>query len=375
MTKSTNLKRKWLPLALVPLFSVAVLAGCDSDDDDNGGATITDPDPDPGTTVPDADNNGIPDAFETLDTTLDTNENGIVDSYDAALTGGTDSNTNLVDDSFEVALTGGTDANNNGIDDAVEVTAGTDPDPDPDTGTDPDGADQTGPLNEIPVGDAGVAAFTWDGSTLSGQVDITGDVAPSGAALYSGIINSGVESLITTLNGGPTYFVPTGLAEGPTAAIADNIVSGNLFVRVDFTDGSSEDGLIRLNGVEPKFTALSGDNSVPAVVAFSNGEAYMNFNTVTGDYAAVVNVNLDASDLDADGNPQIITAADIHMGAIGETGDVIVNLADSSDGLTWTANGVFNTEQLATVLAGDAYFNVLASGNSDFLRGQIPATQ
>lgn len=98
----------------------------------------------------------------------------------------------------------------------------------------------------------------------------------------------------------------------------------------------------------------------------------MNINTVTGDYTAVVTfVNLNAGDLDAAGNPQVISGVSISNGAAGETGSPIVNLTDTGAGTTWTARGIFSTTDLATVLDGNANFTALGTDGSEFLRGQI----
>jgi len=129
MIKPKTSKQRLLPLVLLPLFSVAVLAGCGSDDDDDGGDVtppVTDggetpPGPDGGETptdgaiVGDADGSGVPDAFEIATTGgADANGNGIDDDFDSTITGGADSNGNEVDDSFEAAL-GGVDADGDGL--------------------------------------------------------------------------------------------------------------------------------------------------------------------------------------------------------------------------------------------------------------------
>lgn len=71
--------------------------------------------------VGDANGNGIPDAFETSSNSNDANGNGIIDLYElpAGTLGARDNNDNGVDDSFEVALTGGSDVDNDGVDDSA----------------------------------------------------------------------------------------------------------------------------------------------------------------------------------------------------------------------------------------------------------------
>lgn len=409
MSKLKTSKQRLLPLALVPLFSVAVLAGCGSDDDDpvttnpggmTGGNTL----------VGDDDGNGIPDAFETLDATADANGNGIADVYempiDADATPAADTNDNGIDDSFESAVQGGDDANSDGVVDAQAAalagggdtgggdTGGGDTGGGDTGGGDTGGGDTggntgggdttppaTGALNDISIGfgdnNVGNAALVWDGTTLSGQVDMVDGTSPVGAAIYTGIAAGGNGQQAVALNGdgNPTYFVPSGLAADQAALITDNISSGNLYIQIDLADGSSQNGIILVDGVQPKFTSLSAGNSVPAGTAFSNGQGFMNLNTQTGDFVAVVNVALDATDVDADGNPQTITAAHIHSGGTGENGPVLVGLDDTGSGTSWTAKGTFSTDDLSSVLQGRAYFNVHGTDGSGFIRGQIPASQ
>lgn len=373
MSKSKNFKQRWLPLALVPLFSVSVLAGCSSDDDDSGDDVMEEE----AGVVGDGDGNGIPDAFETLSADEDTNGNGIIDIYETAADGTfTDSNSNAIDDSYEAAVTGGDDANQDGIDDAADPNAEEDEEETDPGGSGSDEIVQTGDLN-IPLNDAGTAALNWDGSNLSGQVNIEGladGVSATGAALFTGIEASGNGVQAIVLNGSaPTFFMPQPLSADQQSLVAENIVSGNMYAQVELSDGSSRNGPILLNGVEPRYIALSSANSVPAGDTASDGGAYFNINTVTGAFATVVNVNLQANDVDADGNPEIITAAHIHMGASDENGDVMVTLEDTGSGTSWSAQGTLSDDQLAEVLSGNAYFNVHRSDGSGFMRGQIPA--
>ena len=386
MSKLKKPNKRWLPLVMVPLFSAAVLVGCSSDDDDDdadgGTDEVTEPtDPevtepvDPGDDVVALDENGVPVAFGGTGD-LDANGNGINDVFEQPLGGGdiTDSNGNFVDDSFEAELTGGDDANTDGIDDAAaaELEAATNP-------VEPVVVDQTGPLNVISLPGVGTADLAWDGFNLSGQLNIDDGVEVVSAGIYTGIGAAGNGELAIALNGSaPTLFVPTGVAENTQALIAENIVSGNLFLQAQLADGNQQTGIILLDGVEPKFTELTGANEVPdPVVAFSVGQAFINVNTVTGDIAAVVRVNLNPADLDAEGNPDTITAAHIHVGGPAETGPVIVPLDNpSGDTLTWTATAQLSTADLASLLEGNTYFNVHSTGFPDgFIRGQIPASQ
>ena len=381
MIKPKTSKQRLLSIALLPLFSMAVLVGCGSDDDDDGGADVTPPVTDGGDVTPptdggdvtpptdggvvgDADGSGVADAFEAAVTGgTDTNGNGIDDTFDSTVTGGEDSNGNEVDDSFEAAVTGGTDADADGIDDSVDA--------DVDTGEPVEPIVQTGQLNDISIGfnenNAGTGFMNFDGSTLSGTVEIADGVQATSAAIYSGIRAGGNVAQVVALNGSsPTFSTPQPIGPDESAIIADNILSGNLFLQVNLANGGSQTGPILLTGVMPTFTNLNSET------ADSTGQGNMNINTVTGDYTAVVTfVNLNAGDLDAAGNPQVISGVSISNGAAGETGSPIVNLTDTGAGTTWTARGIFSTTDLATVLDGNANFTALGTDGSEFLRGQI----
>lgn len=365
MIKSKKFKQKWLPLALVPLFSLTVLAGCSSDDDDDGAGPVN-------VTEGDANGNGIPDAFEPTDASPDANGNGIADEFETAADGSlTDENGNGIDDSFET-----TDSDTGDVDPGDDNDSGADTDGDGDDSGDDDITviDQTGPLNEIPVGAAGIAVLEWDGTTLSGQVNLEDNLSPIGAAILPGIAASGFSEppgVILNSDGFPSFFVPTGLATEMSAIISENILSGNLFVNIDFADGTSETGIILLEGVEPTFAVLNAANSVPAGDDFSNGAGFINVNTVTGDFSAVVNVNINVADVDANGSPEFASMVNIHRGAPDENGDVIVALENTGNSTTWTAKGVFTAADLEMVLDGNSYFNVNRADGSNFIRGQI----
>jgi len=143
-------------------------------------------------------------------------------------------------------VTGGADADADGIDDEAAAGGAGDPDDgtaDPDDGTDPDdggvvdGGDGTlpvdGQLNDITIGDAGLGVLIFDGSTLTGTVEINEGIEATGASINTGIPAAGTGEQAVALNGSsPTFFVPTGLAPDQAGLILDNIQSGNLFLQV-----------------------------------------------------------------------------------------------------------------------------------------------
>ena len=135
-------------------------------------------------------------------------------------------------------------------------------------------------------------------------------------------------------DGIPTYFVPNGLGEDMASIIADNILSGNLFINVELSDGNTATGIILLEGVEPTFVNLNAGNTVPAGTEFSVATGFINVNTVTGDFTAVVNVDINVEDVDADGNPEFASAVNIQRGAADENGDTIFALENTGNSIT-----------------------------------------
>lgn len=388
-------RKRWISLAVAPLFSMAVLAGCSSSDDDDDGDNPVDPGEDVVVVDPvetpsaDTDGDGIPNGFQTDDTALDSNGNTINDAFEAA-DAADDTNENLITDSLEAELTGGPDADNDGVDDdALAALNG-------DTGgtqvVEVEPIDQTGDLNPITLSNgAGTANFAWDGANLSGTVteaaDETGAIINDGIQITSVSVDSGIFAVGTTtqpvgqtvlnLNGSsPTFSTPNPIDPSIASVIAENIVGGNLFVTAQLSNGGVGQGTILLPGVAAQFSNLASENNVPAPETnfFSGGAGSININTVTGDIAASVRVDVIISDVDAAGNAQSVTAVSINEGAADATGPIIVPLTLSPDGF-YTAVQQLSTENLSSVLTGNAYFEVLGTDGNPFIRGQIPASQ
>lgn len=436
MKTRTLTNKRWLPLAIVPLFSVAVLSGCSSDDDDDAGNGVT-------TVVADANEDGTPDAFQVLDpfnadATLvdengdsiddrdldmdgiddrDANENGIADQYESpadSATTAADENGNFIDDSFEVAEVGGADdANGDGVSDSAaallaggtttgtatggetagettgsttsgetggetagETTGGT-TGGETTGGTTTGGTQPTGSIDGVTFGDNSTVAanLTFDGTRLTGSVEAA-DAAE--VALYSGIAASGgVVQQVVNLNGSaPTFFMPNPLSDQENAPVVENFQSGNLYIQVTTNSGEviRSSQLLPPGGtVTPTFTPLELDASSEYS---SNGAAFLNVNTVTGQYSAVATVNIDVSDLDADGNTITVGAAHIHAGSA--AGDVIVTLTMDTP-TAFSASGTFSDADLATIQQNNGWFNVhLNDGTTpgaSLVTGQIVFTQ
>ena len=431
MSKTKQIFRKWLPLALIPMMSVAVLSGCSSDDDDDDDIlTVVPVEPDTdgdgdGVTTPvvvgDTDGNGIPDAFE-ANTTGGTDINGDnIDDIFGVID--TDNNTNGIDDSFEASVTGGADANQDGIDDdaASTLDTGTDGDGSEGTngnGTDGDGGDgtgggdetggegtgggdetggegtgggdetggtggslpDTGSLGDLVLGNPnnpqGTVDVSWDGRILSGSITPIDSVGATGAALFRGIAasNDPGEQVLQLSGTAPNFTFPIGLSEDQIAPIVAGMARGNLFVLVQSASGPirSDQFLPPGGAVVATFTALESNDTT----VFSNGAAFLNVNTITGDYTAYLNVNLNPTDTDSDGNPITVSAANIHQDSI--NGTPIIPLADTGAGIAFSATsatGQLSAEILSILSNNNGWFNVQQNdGNTpgaSFVSGQI----
>jgi len=223
-------------------------------------------------------------------------------------------------------------------------------------------------------GGTGTANLDWNGSALTGTVDIEPGAAVNSAAIYTGIYAGGNGEYAIGLNGtgNPQYFVPEPMSAQNAAVIADNINSGNLYIGVTLQDGSIQNGVIQLPAVKPTYTQLTGSEVVPAVTAASTANGFMNLNTETGDLTVVAIVVLSDQDVDANGAQQTVSAIEIKTGAAGADGTAIVQLANpSGDQINWTGMATLSTGDLDAMLQGDAYLSATAADGSKFLRGQI----
>jgi len=307
MKRSIELKRKWIPFALIPMMSVAVLAGCSSDDDDTDDGTVI------------VDGNG--------------------DGSDGDGGDGSDG-------------------------DGGDVVSG-------------DGIG-TGDLDPVGIeGDLGTVNFSWDGFNLSGTVSTNADAGATSAALYQGIAasNDAGMQLIELSGSGPDFTYPNGLSSDQSAPIAAQIAAGNLFVRIQTASGpvDSFQLLPPSRAVVATYTTLSTNDSSVS----SSGDAFMNVNTISGDYSIYLSVNIDERDTDEDGNTVTLSAAHVH--AESASGPVIVPLSDTGSSEQFSATGQMNADQLSVVTSNNAWFNVhLNDGNTpgaSFLTGQISSEE
>ncbi len=116
--------------------------------------------------------------------------------------------------------------------------------------------------------------------------------------------------------------------------------------------------------VEVVFSAMSGDQEVPAVASAASGIAATTVNRETG--ALVIHLNANGAD-DA-------SASHIHQGFAGQNGSVLVPLdQDALDAGHWSATGVmFDAAELTDYLDGRLYVNLHTPANpGGEIRGQV----
>ncbi|MEX0707257.1 MAG: CHRD domain-containing protein, partial [Woeseia sp.] len=116
--------------------------------------------------------------------------------------------------------------------------------------------------------------------------------------------------------------------------------------------------------VEVVFSAMSGDQEVPAVASAASGISATTVNRETG--ALVIHLNADGAD-DA-------SASHIHQGYAGQNGPVLVPLQqDALDAGHWSASGVMlDAAGLADYLDGRLYVNLHTPANpGGEIRGQV----
>ena len=315
MKTRTLTNKRWLPLAIVPLFSVAVLTGCSSDDDDDpadGGTTPV---------VADANNDGTPDAFQVLDPfnadaalvdenndniddrdldmdgvdDRDANENGIADQYESpADTTATaaDENGNFIDDSFEVAEVGGADdADGDGVNDAAAaLLAG-------------GGATTSGETTGTTTSGETTSGETTSGETTSGETtsgETTG--GETGGETTGG--TTGGETGGETTGGTTGGDTPTGnlgdITFGDTDASAALSFDGTrltgtveaadavevaLFQGIAASAGTVQ-RVLNLNGTGPTFfmpNPLSDQENAPILEAMGSGNLFLQITTSGGE--------------------------------------------------------------------------------------------
>lgn len=301
MKKTSLPNNRWLPLALVPLMSVAVLAGCSSDSDpvtvapvaavgDTNDNDLPDAAEAGFTMGTDANSDGIDDLFAVTD--ADTNENGIDDSFEASITMGTDANADGIDDAAAATLAGGgvtppnPDANGNNVPDAVEaaITMGTD--------ADGDGIDDN---YDVPADPAVIAA-----DTNNNDVDDSFEVSITmGTDANSDGIDDAAAAILAANNN-------PGNGGGGESGTAGELTIGNNQGSANFDfDGSNLSGTVTLDDTVSASSvwlytgiAASRASGNPAVQLEGSGSAYeIPVNALSDDQRTQISDNINSGNL------------------------------------------------------------------------------
>jgi len=336
----------------------------------------------------DANGNDVPDAAEVANTGgADSNGNGVDDLFEMpadSTLAAADVNLNDVDDSFEVEFTSGTDDNNDGLDDSVVALlsggsgsggSGSGSGGSGGSGSGGNGSGGSTTLVQNSIGsNQGTVDFNYDGSNLTGDVTLADGVMAVEVWLYAGIpasLDPGEPTLMLS-GSGSSYSIPAILSDDQRAAISTNMAAGNLYIQVNTTTGQtlkSTQILPNDGSIVATYTGLMSPDST----INSNGAAFLNFNTQSGEYAAVLTVNLDPSDIDSAGAQ--ISVGGASMRALSATGEEIAGLIDQGNSRIWKASGTLTTGQLALINQNNGWFNAHRNDGTDrgpsLLNGQI----
>ena len=212
----------------------------------------------------------------------------------------------------------------------------------------------------IASGAIGTATLSLDraNGVLSGTVIVDG-VAPTAAHVHSGAAgtNGGVLLNMTINATGATLAAST-----LTTAQLASLDAGELYVNVHSAANAS--GEIRGQiGREVYTASLTGSQETTPVATAATGTGRLVLNPVTRALSGEVSV----SGLTA-------TAAHIHVGAFGSNGGIAINLQDHGGHGHYEvpANTALTEAQVASLRAGELYFNVHTAANAGGeIRGQI----
>ena len=193
--------------------------------------------------------------------------------------------------------------------------------------------------------------------TVSGNITLEGMTA-NAAHIHEGAPGVNGPVIIPLAETSPgVWSVPAGtvLTEAQEAALR----AGNLYFNAHST--ANPGGEIRAQiGREVLTATLSQAQEVPPTGSTATGTGMMTVDPATRQFSARMTVTGMAA-----------TAAHIHEGAPNVNGPIVFPLAQSSPGV-WTAEGTLTEAQLATMRAGNFYFNAHSTAfpNGE-IRGQI----
>jgi hypothetical protein len=209
----------------------------------------------------------------------------------------------------------------------------------------------------------GSGSLTLDRATgaLSGSITLNGMTATA-AHIHSGAAGSNGSVQVNLSETAPgTWSVPANTVLNAAQIAGFN--AGTLYVNAHSSAYPS--GEIRGQvGMEVYTAALSGKQEVPATSSTATGSGMLVLDPATKTLTGSVTLT-----------GMTATLAHIHAGAVGSNGGVQVNLTQAASGSnTWAvpANTVLTDTQVASLRAGELYFNAhSASFSSGEIRGQI----
>lgn len=226
-------------------------------------------------------------------------------------------------------------------------------------------------MSEVPSVDTdatgmGLLTLTVDDSVLEGSITVM-DMDATEAHIHSAFAGANGDVIIPLeeVSGSPgVWQVPSDTMLN--AAETETLLSGGMYVNVHseaFPSGEIR-GQLLPEDVGVLWLNLSGEEEVPAVETEAGGRAAVTVDTT--DKSVVVNVRTTGLDN--------ASAAHIHQGFAGVSGDIVVGLTQSIDNVAhWMLEETELTDaQFAALLEGQMYINVHSPENpAGEVRGQI----
>lgn len=206
----------------------------------------------------------------------------------------------------------------------------------------------------------GAATLSLDraNATLSGTVTVDG-MTPTAAHVHTGAAGSNGGVLLSMTVGAAGASLP---ATTLTTAQLASLDAGELYVNVH--SAAFAGGEIRGQiGREVYTASLTGAQETTPVASTASGSGRVELHPLTGALTGEVSVS-----------GLTPTMAHIHIGAFGVSGGIVVGLEDHGGHghFQVPANTVLTPAQMASLRAGDLYFNVHTAANAGGeIRGQI----
>lgn len=224
---------------------------------------------------------------------------------------------------------------------------------------------QENPANASAASAIAASTVNLETGTVTLHVNATGVDDATASHIHLGFAgeNGGVRVGLAKDAGNPGHWFVTG-AQLDDAGMT-GYQAGQLYVNLHTPafPGGEIRGQIAPPPVEVLFTAMSGDQEVPAVATVATGIAASTVNRDTG----VLTLHVNATGVDN------ATGSHIHTAAAGQIGPVLIPLAqDALNTGHWSVSAALDADALGDYKAGGLYANVHTPANPDGeIRGQI----